>query len=77
MEIEGVICKNPLIAESKNITIFVHSPFLFNDVSLNQIFLKDPQKDIFISYIQKDLFQNILFKTWLIYTMKLWNYIKK
>lgn len=44
MEIEGVICKNPLIAESKNITIFVHSPFLFNDVSLNQIFLKDPQK---------------------------------
>ena len=41
---EGVICKNPLIAESKNITIFVHSPFLFNDVSLNQIFLKDPQK---------------------------------
>ncbi|MCI7222965.1 opine metallophore biosynthesis dehydrogenase [Fusobacterium sp.] len=44
MKIEGIICKNPLIAESKNITIFVHSPFLFNDVSLNQIFLKDSQK---------------------------------
>ncbi|KYM46669.1 opine metallophore biosynthesis dehydrogenase [Fusobacterium necrophorum] len=44
MKIEGIVCKNPLIAESKNITIFVHSPFLFNDVSLNQIFLKDSQK---------------------------------
>lgn len=44
MKVEGIICKNPLIAESKNITIFVHSPFLFNDVSLNQIFLKDFQK---------------------------------
>lgn len=44
MKVEGIICKNPLIAESKNITIFVHSPFLFNDVSLKQIFLKDSQK---------------------------------
>lgn len=44
MKIEGIVCKNPLIAESKNITIFVHSPFLFNNVSLNQIFLKDSQK---------------------------------
>lgn len=44
MDIEGVACKNPLAAESKNITLFVHSPFLFNDISLNQIFLKDSQK---------------------------------
>lgn len=44
MKIEGIICKNPLIAESKNITMFVHSPFLFNEISLNQIFLRDSQK---------------------------------
>lgn len=42
--IEGVVCKTPIIAESKNITIFVHSPFLFNEVSLKQIFFKDLQK---------------------------------
>lgn len=36
--------KNILDVESKNITLFVHSPFLFNNVSLNQIFLKDLQK---------------------------------
>lgn len=42
--ITTISCRNSLVAESKNITVFVHSPFLFNEVSLNQIFLKDLQK---------------------------------
>lgn len=44
LNIFAIICKNSLIAESKNINTFVHLPLLFNEISLNQIFLKDKQK---------------------------------
>lgn len=42
--INPIIALNNLEAESRNITIFVHSPFLLNVTSLNQVFLKDKQK---------------------------------
>lgn len=42
--VKCICCKNQLEAESKNITIFVHSPFLLNKVSLDQSFGIDKVK---------------------------------
>lgn len=43
-KINSICCKNQLEAESKNITLFVHSPFLLNKVSLDQVFDIDKTK---------------------------------
>lgn len=43
-KINSICCKNQLEAESKNITLFVHSSFLLNKVSLEQVFDIDKTK---------------------------------
>lgn len=42
--IYSIKCRNGIEAESKNITLFVHSPFLLNDISLRQVFNIDTTK---------------------------------